>query len=339
MGGLSAVSGCAQFRRACFVTMDHDPESGEPGTGSPPSEQTRPWGPGEPAGGQPTARQRVSMASLGWKKKAGIGAATVALAGGTFGIVWAATSGSGGSSSASPAPAQAGQSLASGDQSQSLADPGQADAGPGHGGPGRFGFGFRGPFGGGGPDGPGNGHKPTPALAGTVKSVNGSTITVQDFMGFTRTIHTSPSTTYTRGGQSATSSAVTNGAQIAAQGTVDQKAPADLDASKVAVLLPRVAGTVQSVSGSSFVVQGADGAKHTVTTSGSTTFHKGRAQAALSDVKQGVRVVAMGDRQSNGDLTASAVEIAPDRPQHPPNGTPPASPGAPGGGAQSGNTT
>ena len=107
----------------------------------------------------------------------------------------------------------------------------------------------------------------------------------------------------------------------------------------MAVLLPRVAGTVQSVSGSSFVVQGADGAKHTVTTSGSTTFHKGRAQAALSDVKQGVRVVAMGDRQSNGDLTASAVEIAPDRPQHPPNGTPPASPGAPGGGAQSGNTT
>ena len=170
-------------------------------------------------------------------------------------------------------------------------------------------------------------------MAGTVKSVNGSTITIQDFMGFTRAIHTSSSTTYTRGGQSATSSAVTNGAEIAAQGTVDHNGT-DLDASKVGVLLPRVAGTVQSVSGPSFVVQGVDGAKHTVTTSGSTTFRKGRSQASLADVKQGVRVVAMGDRQSNGDLTASAVEIAPDRPQGP--GAPPAPPG---GGPQSGNTT
>src|SRR5207302_8990735 len=126
----------------------------------------------------------------------------------------------------------------------------------------------------------------------------GSTVKIKDFMGFTRTMHTSKSTTYTRGGQSATSSAVANGADIAAQGTVDGNGT-DLDASKVAVLLPRVAGTVQSVSGSSFVVQGVDGAKHTVTTTGSTTFHKSRSQAALSDVKQGVRIVATGDRQSN----------------------------------------
>jgi hypothetical protein len=173
-----------------------------------------------------------------------------------------------------------------------------------------------------------------PAMAGTVKNVNGSTITIQDAMGFTRTIHTSPSTTYTRGGQSAASSAVTNGAQIAAQGTVDRNGT-DLDASKVNVLLPRVAGTVQSVSGSSFVVQGVDGAKHTVTTTSSTRFRKGRAQAALSDVKQGVRVVAAGDRQSNGDLAASTVQIAPDRPA----GSQPSPPPPPGGGAQSGNTT
>jgi hypothetical protein len=259
----------------------------------------------------------------------------VALAGGTFGIVWAVTSGSGGSSSVNSAPAPADQSLASGDPGQSAADPGQSAADPGPGGPGGFGFQFRGPFGGAGANGSPN-HKPTPAMAGTVKDVKGSTITIQDFQGFTRTIHTSSSTTYARGGQSATSSAVTNGAQIAAQGTVDRNGT-DLDASKVAVLLPRVAGTVQSVSGSSFVVQGVDGANHTVTTTSSTTFHKGRSQAALSDIKQGVRIVAMGDRQSNGDLTATDVRIAPDRPQMP--GSPPATPSPPGGGTQSGSTT
>jgi hypothetical protein len=266
----------------------------------------------------------------------GLGAAAVGLAGGAFGIVWAVTSGSGSSSSATSAPAAASQSASSSDPAQSLADPGQAAAGPGQGGPGRFGFGFRGPFGGAGHNGQQGGHKPTPGMAGAVKSVSGQTITIQDFMGFTRTIHTSSSTTYTKGGQSATSSAVTNGAEIAAQGTVDKNGT-DLDASKVAVLLPRVAGTVQSVSGQSFVVEGRDGAKHTVTTTGSTTFHQGRSQAAsLADVKQGVRVVAMGDRQSNGDLTATSVQILPARPQHPPNGAPPAPPG---GGAQAGNTT
>ena len=80
-----------------------------------------------------------------------------------------------------------------------------------------------------------------------------------------------------------------------------------------------------------------DGAKHTVTTTSTTTFHKGGSQASLSDVKQGVRVVAMGDRQSNGDLTATDVRIAPDRPQAPVSPSTPPSP--PGGGTQSGNTT
>jgi hypothetical protein len=190
-------------------------------------------------------------------------------------------------------------------------------------------------LGGAGANGQHNGHKPTPGMAGTVKSVSGQTVTIQDFMGFTRTIHTSSSTTYTRGGQSATNSAVTKGANIAAQGTVDKNGT-DLDASKVAVILPTVAGTVQSVSGQSFVVQGVDGATHTVTTTGSTTFHQRGSQASLSDVKQGVRIAAMGDRQPNGDLAATSVQILPAGPKHPPNGAPPAPPGA---GAQSGSTT
>lgn len=309
--------------------MDRDPESGADAHPSDPSELAWPWG---PESSEPKAPQRPpGRGQAGWTRKVGLGAAAVGLAGGAFGIVWAVTSGSGSSSSATSAPAAASQSASSSDSAQSLADPGQADAGPGRGGPERFGFGLRGPFGG----AEQNGRKPTPGMAGTVKSVNGSTIKIQDIMGFTRTIKTSPSTTYTRGGQSASSSAVTNGAQIAAQGTVDGNGT-DLDASKVAVLLPRVTGTVQSVSGQSFVVQGADGAKHTVTTTGSTTFHQGRSQGSLSDVKQGVRVLAMGDRQSNGDLTASSVQIVPARPQHPPNGAPPAPPG---GGAQSGSTT
>ena len=284
-----------------------------------------PWGPG-----QQSVR---SSPKPGWTKKAALGAAAVVLAGGTFGIVWAVTSGSNGSDSTSAA---ASQPVAS-----SEPDSGQVAAGPDQGGQGGFGFGLRGPGGAGGLNGPGMGHTPMPAMAGTVTSIKGSTITIKDLMGFTRTIHTSSSTTYTRGGQPAKSSDVTNGANIAAQGTVDKNGT-DLDANKVAVRLPSVAGTVQSVTGSSFVVQGPDGATHKVTTTGSTTFRQGRNQAALSDLKQGARVVAMGDRQSNGDLTASSVQILPARMQHPPNAPSPGGagePGQPGQPGQSGSTT
>lgn len=53
----------------------------------------------------------------------------------------------------------------------------------------------------------------------TVSSVSGQTITAKAADGSTVTIHTSSSTKYTKGGQSASASAVTAGSQIHVQGT------------------------------------------------------------------------------------------------------------------------
>ncbi len=53
----------------------------------------------------------------------------------------------------------------------------------------------------------------------TVSSVSGQTITARAADGSTVTIHTSSSTKYTKGGQSASASAVTAGSQIHVQGT------------------------------------------------------------------------------------------------------------------------
>lgn len=53
----------------------------------------------------------------------------------------------------------------------------------------------------------------------TVSSVSGQTITAKAADGSTVTIHTSSSTKYTKGGQSASASAVTTGSQIHVQGT------------------------------------------------------------------------------------------------------------------------
>ncbi|HEY1388537.1 MAG TPA: DUF5666 domain-containing protein [Ktedonobacterales bacterium] len=53
----------------------------------------------------------------------------------------------------------------------------------------------------------------------TVSSVSGQTISAKAADGSTVTIHTSSSTKYTKGGQSASASAVTVGSQIHVQGT------------------------------------------------------------------------------------------------------------------------
>ena len=67
----------------------------------------------------------------------------------------------------------------------------------------------------GGPGGPGGQGQ---CDAYTVSSVSGSTITAKSADGSTITIHTSSSTKYTKGGQSASASAVTAGSQIHVEG-------------------------------------------------------------------------------------------------------------------------
>ena len=71
-------------------------------------------------------------------------------------------------------------------------------------------------------------------VAGSVTAVSGSTITVRDMDGFTRTVTTSSGTTYTKDGSSATASAVTSGAVVFARGTVDSDGTT-LDATAVDV--------------------------------------------------------------------------------------------------------
>jgi hypothetical protein len=76
-----------------------------------------------------------------------------------------------------------------------------------------------------------------PFLAGTVVSASGSTITITDFQGFQRTIHTSSATTYSDG-LTATPAA---GTKIVAEGTVDPD-KTSLAATRIAKLPDRAEG-------------------------------------------------------------------------------------------------
>ncbi len=75
----------------------------------------------------------------------------------------------------------------------------------------------------------------SPSLAGTVISVNGSTITISDLQGFYRTVNTSASTNYESGTKASTASSVTVGSRIIAFGSIDSNHTA-LDAATIEIV-------------------------------------------------------------------------------------------------------
>ncbi len=86
-----------------------------------------------------------------------------------------------------------------------------------------------------------------PHLDGVISAIGGSTITITDPDGFTRTIKTSSSTTYTHNGQSSSRSALANGHNVHAVGSVDSD-HTDLDATSVNTGTPPPPPTPTSTS-------------------------------------------------------------------------------------------
>lgn len=76
-----------------------------------------------------------------------------------------------------------------------------------------------------------------PHIDGVVSAVNGNRVTVTDPDGFTRTITTSGSTTYTKSGSTVSSSSVAVGSSIHATGTVDANGTS-LDATSIELRVP-----------------------------------------------------------------------------------------------------
>ncbi|MFD1721334.1 hypothetical protein [Amnibacterium endophyticum] len=85
--------------------------------------------------------------------------------------------------------------------------------------------------------GPAGAPSPKPHIGGEVLSVSGSTVTVKDHDGFTRTIALSSGATVTKDGQKADTSAIVQGAHIEATGSVDSNGTT-LDATEVRVGQP-----------------------------------------------------------------------------------------------------
>ena len=142
----------------------------------------------------------------------------------------------------------------------------------------------------------------------TVTGVNGNTITAKGRGGQPITVQVSATTAYTEAGAAASLSDVKTGSVIAVRGSYAATGNT-INATAITIVLPTEAGVVTNVSGNTLTLTGFDGAKHTVTVTGSTRSQKAGASATLSDVTTGTALVAEGTLDSNGTLTAVRITI------------------------------
>ena len=145
-----------------------------------------------------------------------------------------------------------------------------------------------------------------PAVAGSVASISGSTVTVTQRGGGTSKVVLTGSTTYQVAGQAATKDAVVAGAQIVARGTLGTDGI--LTATSVQVAAATTAGTVKEKSAGSLTLTTRDGSTVVVKVTSSTTYQVGGATSpTLADVKVGDVVMAAGTRNADGSLSATVV--------------------------------
>lgn len=145
-----------------------------------------------------------------------------------------------------------------------------------------------------------------PEVAGTVKAVSSTTVTLTLRDGSTQDVTVTGSTTYTVGGQAADKSAVTVGAEVLAQGS--KAANGTFTALTIDVQPNRLVGTVTATSPTTITVKTSDGTSVTISVDAKTTYRvNGVANPTIKDVANGAIVVATGRRTSNTTFQATAV--------------------------------
>src|SRR5262249_26230218 len=146
---------------------------------------------------------------------------------------------------------------------------------------------------------------------GVVTGVNGSTLTLTGFDGASHTITIDSATRYQKAGQSATLADVTVGTAIVAEGTL--QSDGSLHAVRITIQVPRIAGQVTAVNGTSYTVSGRFGTTYTVATTSSTTYiNPEGTTASATAIKTGTFIIAEGTLSADGKtLTALRIVVLP----------------------------
>ena len=176
---------------------------------------------------------------------------------------------------------------------------------------------------------------------GTITAINGSTLTLRTENG-TETVDTSTATTYHNEMQSVSFTTLKVGDVVhvasarprstSSASTRPEPGTGTVAATRVTVVEPSFAGRVTAIGNGTYTLVGRDGQLSTVTTTGSTRYDKGTAQAPASAVAVGDRVRAVGPKNSLTHLTADLITVGPARATAPSQAPPaPSSPASPAG--------
>ncbi|MBI2762182.1 MAG: hypothetical protein HYX54_00250 [Chloroflexi bacterium] len=143
--------------------------------------------------------------------------------------------------------------------------------------------------------------------ATTITAISGSSISLETEDGWKRTIAITSATALTKGGATITQSDLKVGDEVRFQQT--RQTDGTFTITKLNVVLPHLGGTVTAVSGSTITVTERDGTTGTIKVTSSTTYAVGMTTGkALSDIAVGMRVAAVGTLNSDGSLTATAIQ-------------------------------
>ena len=134
-----------------------------------------------------------------------------------------------------------------------------------------------------------------------------NTITATGRGGQAVTITVTTTTTYSRAGATISLGDIHPTDQIAVQGT--RTAAGAITATKIEIVLPRVAGVITAASNGTLTVSGVGGASQTVTTNAQTTYERAGKTVDATALATGAAIVATGTRNADGSLTALQITI------------------------------
>ncbi len=141
----------------------------------------------------------------------------------------------------------------------------------------------------------------------SVTAIDGSNVSLATADGWTRTIAVTSTTTITKGGVAATLADLEVGDTIRFAQTRNDDGTYTITA--IGIVQPQVAGTVTAVGADSITITLRDGTSQTVTTTGTTAYHVEKADGTRADVTVGSVIVATGEKNADGSLTASSVWV------------------------------
>jgi Domain of unknown function (DUF5666) len=140
----------------------------------------------------------------------------------------------------------------------------------------------------------------------TITAISGSSLSLKTDDGWTRTIAVTSATTITRLGETIAIGDLKVGDTIGLR--QERATDGTYSITAIDLVLPKIAGQVTAVDGSTITVKQFDGTTATIHVASTTTYAVGdKSGAALSDVTVDSFVVASGTTRADGSLDAEVV--------------------------------